>query len=747
MVNRLTAWAGGWLDAFRSPGVDLTNSLAPGVSFDSWAKVNAADVAQAMDAVAGMPAAKVYATQPNVRAVVDFLARNVAQLGLHSFVKDEDGGRERDHATPIAQLLEDPSPAQSPFELVRSIVADLVLFDEAWLWVTKTTLTTSGWLIRPLPVDTVTVTGGTEWTGDLVVDVQLGKGRAQTIKHGNLIHLHGWAPAYGVGGVSPLVALRTTLAEQVAAEAYRAATWKNGGQVGSYITRPKDAPRWSAEAEDKFVKSMRAYRGGGDRMGGQPLLQDGMEIKTVRLSAKEEQWVEAAQLSLELVCRVFQVNPTMLGSTGGVTYANLKEFRRALYTETLAPILAQVEQKLTRELQRIVGGAADPDHYLEFNLKAKLAGSFEEEGDVLQKAVGGPHMTLNEARARQNLKGIGPAGDVVLKPLNMAATGGTEDGEAAPAMSADELLKRVNVAKGLIQYGFEAMAALQAAGLDPIQHLGLLPTTLQSPVKVDAEADAAVEAVGGDAPADAPDPGAGDDAPKAAGRVHVKAAQAPKDSARSLDLVRGVLSKHAVRQRAAVLSRMGSKSAGWWDGERWDRELADELAKVAVTVTQQMGAAVAAELGFEGTYDPAVTLKFLAAVARSRAEMLNATTYAQLKEAVAKAEDGAPAHVFDELEGARGDQAAITLHSTLAAFAGVEAAKQVGRRASRKATKTWVVTSGHPRAAHARMDGQTVPVDQKFSNGAHWPGDPVLGADGVAGCLCGVEVEVLDDNE
>ena len=45
------------------------------------------------------------------------------------------------------------------------------------------------------------------------------------------------------------------------------------------------------------------------------------------------------------------------------------------------------------------------------------------------------------------------------------------------------------------------------------------------------------------------------------------------------------------------------------------------------------------------------------------------------------------------------------------------------------------------------MNGQRVPVDQKFSNGAQWPGDPVLGADGVAGCLCGVEVEVLDDNE
>ena len=77
----------------------------------------------------------------------------------------------------------------------------------------------------------------------------------------------------------------------------------------------------------------------------------------------------------------------------------------------------------------------------------------------------------------------------------------------------------------------------------------------------------------------------------------------------------------------------------------------------------------------------------------------------------------------------------------------MEAAKHVSRRTRRKAQKTWVVSSAHPRASHSKMDGQTVDVDKKFSNGAQWPGDPVLGADGVAGCLCGVDIDLLDDNE
>ena len=80
----------------------------------------------------------------------------------------------------------------------------------------------------------------------------------------------------------------------------------------------------------------------------------------------------------------------------------------------------------------------------------------------------------------------------------------------------------------------------------------------------------------------------------------------------------------------------------------------------------------------------------------------------------------------------------MTLLTTFAGFATMEAAKQNGS----ESTKTWVVNSGNPRSEHADMDGETVPVRDTFSNGADWPGDPVLGAEGVANCQCSVEVSL-----
>ena len=72
----------------------------------------------------------------------------------------------------------------------------------------------------------------------------------------------------------------------------------------------------------------------------------------------------------------------------------------------------------------------------------------------------------------------------------------------------------------------------------------------------------------------------------------------------------------------------------------------------------------------------------------------------------------------------------------------IEAARQCAPSTS---TKTWVVTSSNPRPSHARMSGETVPIDSRFSNGADWPGDSsALGAADVANCKCEVVITIPD---
>lgn len=65
---------------------------------------------------------------------------------------------------------------------------------------------------------------------------------------------------------------------------------------------------------------------------------------------------------------------------------------------------------------------------------------------------------------------------------------------------------------------------------------------------------------------------------------------------------------------------------------------------------------------------------------------------------------------------------------------------QEGARRSGAVKKMWVHnSSSHPRADHAAMDGETVEMDDTFSNGMRWPHDWGGGdADDIVGCNCDI---------
>lgn len=436
--------------------------------------------------------------QPHLRTVVDFLARNVAQLGVHAFELQDDGGRERIRHGVLPGLLRRPNPQQTGYEFWRAVVSDMALYDEAFMFVRATD---AGFEIRTLrPSWIVGVLNKTAYTVDAYI-VRFPDGdRDVEVPAQNVVHLHGWSPVDELAGSSPVAALRGILAEQLQAQLFREQVWRRGGRVGSYISRPSTAGKWSIEARNRFKEEWAsAYSNSGEKAGGTPLLDDGMELKRIGFSAKEDQYVEGNKLSLATVAAVYHVNPTMVGLLDNANYSNVREFRRMLYGETLGPIIKQLEERMNAFLLPLVG--APDDVYVEFNTESRLRGSFEEQSQVMQTSIGGPWMTINEGRARQNLPAV-DGGDELIRPLNVtqngdhdpvaaADSGGEEggsddvdDGGSSPEDSSkdspSDILARVNAASGLFRAGFDAQSAREAAGLGYIEHTGMLPITVRA---------------------------------------------------------------------------------------------------------------------------------------------------------------------------------------------------------------------------------------------------------------------------
>jgi HK97 family phage portal protein len=598
-------------------------------------------------------------SQPNVRKVVDFCARNIASIPLHVFERVSDTNRQRVTDGVLAGLMTHPAPRVGSFRFWHGVLSDGLLYDR---WAVMKVPTTTGMTLVPIPswrlylqVDALRrVTAAWYYVGDQPGDVQSSDVNGyRSLDLDTLIFDHGYAPM--TAGLSPLDTLRDVLAESAEAVAWRRQHWANGPRVPGYLYRPAGAPDWAGAPRTRFIEAFRAAFGrDGERAGGVPLLEDGMELRETKLfTPQDAQDIEGRRLTAIEVAAAFHIAPELVGAQQG-NYSNVREFRQMLYRDSLGPYIVAWEEAVDGQL---VPDLADGRPlYVEANVESKLRGSFEEQATILSSAVGAPWMTRAEARARGNLPEL-PGADQLVVPLNVLLGGQASPRDSAPPAT-------------------PAASGTAARG---------------GPLRVKAAA---------------PDP------------VVAKAVE--------------VLTAFFERQGRSVAS-----AGGDWDDARWNKELADELAAVNVLAATAAGRQTLEALGLDpAAYDEELTLAWLRANAEGSAETINETTRGEVQAAVAADDTGdagkTVAALFTGMIAARAVQVARTQVTAMAGFGSREAVQQSGVKAS----KTWDVRSSKPRKSHARMNGETVPVGELFSNGSRWPGDSKLHPDERSGCTC-----------
>ena len=635
--------------------------------------------------IADMGIDQLYKTQPNLRAVVSYLTDNAAQVPIKVYDRVSDVDRVRVTDSPAALLLEHPNPDMTAYELKRRIYGDLYLYDRHVSIVVPDADSDSGWRMQPIPARWVTGYEGSNPFAPEALYVTPDNGRKIAVPSDRFIYFHGYNPSSVELQCSPVEALADVLHEQVESNSFRRQMWRNGGRFNAYIRRPADVEDWTDEAFERFRQSWDESWGGrrASQGGKMPILEDGMEIRTVPFSAHDAEWSEAKRLGREDVAAVYHVNPALVWPGSGQTYASAKENARALYNDTLAPTLMQVTDRLNAILLPMVGEPAG--HYLEYDLSVKLQGSFEERAAVIQSAVGGPWMTRDEARAMFNLPKIEGADELIV-PLNVI-----EGGLASPR-DTDPTIDRHSL--------------------------------------------------------DAPKKECGCAECKAKGNRSHKALATDEEQRQVAD----VLAAFFARQAKSVLPKIGASKGkaakadgdpAWWDSERWDRELEEDLLAVASKVGEAEALRAIGDLGTdESKFSMRQTYGYIRSMCQRRAQWVNAATRDRLIEVIEDEEsEVTPRDVFDDAETTRAISGGGALASAVTGWMALEVVRQTAPR--RGAAKTWVVTSGNPRPSHAAMSGETVPYSEPFSNGAMWPGDAyALDVDEIAGCQCTVDITI-----
>lgn len=634
--------------------------------------------------VVDMDIAALYASQPNLRSVVSFLADNAAEVPLKVFNRKSDTDRPRVIDSTAALLMWQPGPDLTAFEFKRRMYSDLLLYERFMTLILPDKETDSGWALWPVPALWIQgYKGANPYSPDYIIIAP--PSGAIEVPADKFILFHGYDPEDPMRQVSRIKALSESLYEQIESSKFRRQMWHRGGRFNAYVTRPKDVAPWSDQAFERFKDTFKNSWAGdnGGEAGAMPILEDGMEIKAIQFNAKEAEWSESVKLSREDCAAVYHVNPAMIWPGTGQTYASAKDNARALYNDCLEPILMQATDRLNLVLLKRIG--EPKGNYIAYDITVKTEGTYEEKIQALSSAVGAPFLSRNEARARLDLPAL-PGGDDIITPLNVLV------GDLASEHDTDPTVERYNSLTQAIEHAREILAIKEA---EPKQNR------------------------------------------KTRGK--------PTEDEKSR--IAKVYRDFFKRQAKSVLAKLGAEVEDWWDEDRWNNELTDDLFKEAFDISAAVGEESVENLFDDGKYDAKRTENYIKAMCRKRAEMMNQVTHDEIEDALddklsEDAEKSTPEGVFENAEDNRADSAGAAFAGALVSWAAMEACNQ-NDDGHAKIWKTWLVTSGNPRASHAQMDGERVPYDEPFSNGAMWPGDiDALDVEEVANCQCVIEIEV-----
>ncbi|WP_066723543.1 phage portal protein [Sphingomonas pituitosa] len=340
-------------------------------------------------------------------ACVNFWAGNIAGLPVTVYRRGPGGVAVEATDHPLYSLLHDsPNYDQSAFDFWEFIVASIELQGNGYAEILRRE-DRKIISLTPIRPDLVRVTRRSN--GDLQYSWTDSEGD-HTETQERVLHIRGFG-GNPLGGLSPLAVCRRTFAAASAADRAARAMFANGARPSGTLSTDK---LLKAEQRSELEELLREKFVGAANSGRPMLLDNGLTWQALSLSPEDAQMLESRQFSVEDICRVFEVDPHLVGHTAGNTKlgSSIGDQTLSLLKFKMRKRLKRIEGSLEKQLLTAADRAAGVS--IEFNLEGFLRADSEGRGrfyDLMKQ-----FMTVNEVRA---LEGLGPVpgGDVILAQM------------------------------------------------------------------------------------------------------------------------------------------------------------------------------------------------------------------------------------------------------------------------------------------------------------------------------------------
>ena len=331
---------------------------------------------------------------------------------------------------PLLRLVSRPNPLQTGADLCEALVGHLLVSGNAYL----EAVAVDGAIreIHTLRPDRMKVVPGPDGWPE-AYEYTVG---ARTVRISGeatpgvprVLHLRLFHPDHDHYGLSPLEAAAAAIDLHNTASRWNKALLDISARPSGALVYTSRDGNLSAEQYERLKSELEAGFEGAANAGRPLLLEGGLDWKSMSLSPKDMDFIEARHTAAREIALALGVPPMLLGIPGDNTYSNLAEAQRILWRQTVLPLVNRIAAALSGWLAATLApagagfapGAADTRASLRLVPNLDQLPALAPERDALWASLEkASFLTADEKRA---LIGYPPLGDATPSP---AADGNT----------------------------------------------------------------------------------------------------------------------------------------------------------------------------------------------------------------------------------------------------------------------------------------------------------------------------------
>jgi HK97 family phage portal protein len=347
---------------------------------------------------------------------VRVVSETLASLPLIIYKSLPDGSKIRATQHPLYRVLHDsPNQWQTSFEFIEMMQAHLELRGNAFAHIVPGPRGAIDQLIPLHP--------------DLVQVYRLPSGRLKYQVRSRftsevdwyladeIFHLRGLS-SDGLVGLSPIAVQRETIGKGLGMQDYGGRFFANDGTPSSYLTLPGKFKDDAARL--KFQDNWQKSRTGANRHKT-PILEDGLDLKSIGVSNKDSQYLEATAATNIDICGIFRVQPHKIGILDRTTHSNIEQQNIEFTVDTMRPRAVRWERRANVDLVDPLNEVLGENYFAEFLIDGLMRGDMKSRFDAYHVARGDGFICPNDVARLENWNPIAAkdGGNTYWRPANM----------------------------------------------------------------------------------------------------------------------------------------------------------------------------------------------------------------------------------------------------------------------------------------------------------------------------------------